>query len=56
MRRHFNALAANPGANGIIATGGTASRGLANALKDYYASTAKQNISLQLQQIHLKKL
>lgn len=37
----FNALAANPGANGIIATGGTASRGLANALKDYYASNSE---------------
>lgn len=34
----FNALAANPDATGIIATGGTASRGMANALKDYYAS------------------
>ena len=38
--KSFNALAANPDANGIIATGGTASRGLANALKDYYASNA----------------
>lgn len=33
-----DALAANPDATGIIATGGTASRGLANALADYYAS------------------
>lgn len=33
-----DALAANPGATGIIATGGTASRGMANALADYYAS------------------
>lgn len=33
-----DALAANPNATGIIATGGTASRGLANALADYYAS------------------
>ncbi len=33
-----NALAANPNATGIIATGGTASRGMTNALKDYYAS------------------
>ena len=33
-----DALAANPTANGIIATGGTASRGLATALADYYAS------------------
>ncbi len=36
----FNALAANPDATGIIATGGTASRGMANALKDYYASNS----------------
>jgi len=35
-----NALAANPEANGIIATGGTASRGMVNALKDYYASNS----------------
>ena len=33
-----DALAANPNATGIIATGGTASRGLANALADYYAA------------------
>ncbi|MCI8549763.1 MAG: sugar ABC transporter substrate-binding protein [Lachnospiraceae bacterium] len=33
-----DALAANPNATGIIATGGTASRGMTNALKDYYAS------------------
>lgn len=33
-----DALAANPDATGIIATGGTASRGLVNALNDYYAS------------------
>ncbi len=33
-----DALAANPEATGIIATGGTASRGLANALADYYAA------------------
>ena len=31
-----NALAANPDATGIIATGGTASRGLATAMDDYY--------------------
>jgi len=35
-----DALAANPDATGIIATGGTASRGLANALADYYASNS----------------
>lgn len=38
-----DALAANPDATGIIATGGTASRGLANALADYYASNPDAN-------------
>ena len=38
-----NALAANPDASGIIATGGTASRGLANALEDYYSSNKSAN-------------
>lgn len=38
-----DALAANPTATGIIATGGTASRGLANALADYYASNSAAN-------------
>lgn len=33
-----DALAANPDATGIIATGGTASRGMADALVDYYAT------------------
>jgi len=32
-----DALAANAGAKGIIATGGTASKGLATAMTDYYA-------------------
>jgi len=34
----YDALTANPDAKGIIATGGTASRGLANALQDYYGT------------------
>ncbi|MDO4548807.1 MAG: sugar ABC transporter substrate-binding protein [Clostridia bacterium] len=33
-----DALAANPGVRGIIATGGTASRGLVMAMEDYYAT------------------
>lgn len=33
-----DALAANAGVTGIITTGGTASIGLANAMKDYYAT------------------
>ncbi|MCI8524972.1 MAG: substrate-binding domain-containing protein [Oscillospiraceae bacterium] len=35
-----DALTANPDAKGIIATGGTASKGVANALSDYYATNA----------------
>ena len=31
-----DAITANPGVGGIIATGGTASKGVANALSDYY--------------------
>lgn len=33
-----DAITANPGVNGIIATGGTASKGVANALSDYYGT------------------
>jgi len=35
-----DALAANPGIKGIVATGGTASKGLATAMTDYYAINA----------------
>lgn len=34
-----DAISANPGTNGIITTGGTASIGLANALDDYYGTS-----------------
>lgn len=35
-----DAITANPGVTGIIATGGTASKGVANALSDYYGTNA----------------